>query len=335
MKARGATPSHLVVTVTLNPCIDTVLFVDELKVGGTNRVQVVERDAGGKGINLARTIQKLGGNTIASGFLGGGPGAHVSAVLDGESVPHDFIHIAGETRTNVSVEDGAGPPTTFNEPGPPIEPNELEALIEEVKILSRDAGWLCIGGAIPPNVAENIFCILADIGHASGAKVALDADGHALRQGLKAGPDLIKPNIKEAEALLGRSIGGVSDCVIAAGELRGQLLHDQQRPGYEPFVIISMGSKGAVLASAEGIFVGTGPKITAISTIGSGDSMLGGFIWAHETGKPVSECFRWGLAAGAATAMSNGAEIGSKANAIRLLASSRVERCAATKVVSA
>ena len=317
--------NHLVVTVTLNPCIDTVLFVNDLKVGDVNRVRRVERDAGGKGINLARIVQKLGGNTVASGFIGGGTGAHVKSVLDAEKVPHDFVEIGGETRSNIFVESGMAAPTCLNEPGPSIGQGELEALIEETRILSQHSAWLAIGGSIPPGVPRDIFCVLTEIGHAAGARVLLDADDDALRHGLKAGPDLIKPNLREAERLLGLNLNGIDFAQDAAGQLRHQLLHDHQRPGYEPTVIVSMGSKGAVMASHEGRFIGLGPQINPISTIGSGDSMLGAFIWALEQGETTAHALRWGVAAGAATAMTSGAEIGSRPAVVEMFGSSRVD----------
>lgn len=310
--------SPLAVTVTVNPCIDTVMFVDKLVVGDVNRVARTERDAGGKGINLSRVVHKLGGATIASGLLGGGTGAHVASILDSEKVPHDFVHIAGETRTNFFVESAEGT-TCLDAIGPQINDSETEALIEEVRILCHGAKWLAIGGAIPDGVRPDIFCVLSEIGHAARAKVLLDADGDALRQGMKAGPDLVKPNIREAERLLGREICDTDQAIAAAIQIREQLLHDQQRAGYDPIVLISRGLKGAAMAADGRAFVGNAPPVRKLSTVGSGDSMLAAFIWALEQGKPIEDCLRWGLAAGAATAMTSGSEIASVAQVLALL----------------
>ncbi|RYG85468.1 1-phosphofructokinase, partial [bacterium] len=115
----------MLLSVTLNPSVDHALFLTELKVGDTNRVTRTERDAGGKGINLSRVYAEMGGETIASGFLGGGTGAYVRGVLEAQGVRHDFVTTSGETRLNFSVEDEShGKPTTFNERGPEISPEE-------------------------------------------------------------------------------------------------------------------------------------------------------------------------------------------------------------------
>src|SRR5687767_14387149 len=106
----------MILTVTLNPSVDRAVFVDRLKVNDTNRVVRTETDAGGKGVNLSRVLRELGGETVATGFLGGGTGAYICKVLDLQDVPHCFVEVSGETRTNFSVEDAEqNPPTTFNE----------------------------------------------------------------------------------------------------------------------------------------------------------------------------------------------------------------------------
>lgn len=292
----------MILTVTLNPSVDHALFVDELKVHDTNRVQRTERDAGGKGVNVARVASELGAEVTATGFLGGGPGAYVKEVLKKQGVHNDFIEVDGETRVNFSVEDASTrPPTTFNEPGPSISIDSFESLREHCRRHAKHANWVCLGGSLPPGVPKDAFRILME--DSPDANFVLDADGEPLRLGLEGRPKLIKPNAKECARLLDRPI----ECLDHAFEAAKELILRIARP--DAIVIISRGEAGAVLATHERVLVGTSAPVEARSTIGSGDSMIGGFLYALEVGKTLEEAFRYGLAAGAATATTDGSEI--------------------------
>ncbi|MBX3118500.1 MAG: 1-phosphofructokinase [Fimbriimonadaceae bacterium] len=294
----------MILTVTLNPSIDRTVFVDALQVGDTNRVGRSETDAGGKGLNLSRVAAELGGHTVALGFLGGGPGAYIRCVLNDQGVEYDFVEIAGETRMNVSIEEGNGsPPTTLNERGPEITSQHWDELLQKCTLWAPKAAWACMGGSIPPGLGKDAYRTLGGLLKEAGCKLALDADGEAMKLGLEAGPQFIKPNAHEAERLLGRPMDSVEACVDGAKELHGRGID---------FVVISRGADGAVLACSEGVFVAESPKVKAVSTIGSGDSLVAGFLWGLESGKSVEEAFRWGVACGAATATTSGAEIARK-----------------------
>jgi len=298
----------MILSVTPNPSIDHALFVETLQLGDTNRVVRVERDAGGKGVNLSRVAAELGAKTIATGFLAGAAGAYVRSVLEAQRVLHDFVEVPGETRTNFSVEDNSKtPPTTFNERGPLVSPNDLDHLAQKVETLAKAAAWVCIGGSLPPGAPVELYAQLVNLTHQSGAKVLIDGDGPHQELALKAGPDLIKPNHEEAGRLLGREINTDQEAIAAARELAERL------GGPEKIVVISRGKNGAVLAQGDTLLIGKSPTVTVKSTIGSGDSMLGAMLWAITSGKPIEEAFRWGLAAGAATATTDGSEIGRRA----------------------
>lgn len=293
----------MILSVTVNPCVDHAMFVRSLALHDTNRVVRTEIDAGGKGINLSRVAAEVGGHSVATGFLGGGTGNFVLGVLKREGIEADFIHIDGETRTNFSIEDDSGnPPTTFNEPGAEVSPEIWENLKNHLEKYKNKASWLTIGGSLPPGMSPSAYRELVEIGHRLGAKVLLDADNDALSEGLKAGPDFIKPNKDEAERLLGRSITTDEEVLQAVRDLASEL-------SPRAMTMISLGKDGAVLATPEGLFKGTSPQVEARSTIGSGDSLLGAFLAALERTQDVSESFRWGLAAGAATATTDGTEI--------------------------
>jgi 1-phosphofructokinase len=300
----------MILTVTLNPCVDHALFVDSLVVGDTNRVARVEKDAGGKGINLSRVYAELGGETIATGFLGGSAAALIRSVMHTEGVKDEFVNIQGDTRTNYSVEDLAGgPPTTFNSKGPIISQDEWNELVDFVSKANESATWVALAGSLPGQIASDAYLKL---GAGTKARIMLDADGAALLEGLKAMPHFIKPNSAEAGRLLNRSIETDTEAIEASQELY------QRIGGGNRYAVISRGKDGAVMTCSEGSFIGKSPKIEPKSTIGSGDSMIAGMLWAIDSGFDAAESLRWGLAAGAATAVSDGSEIARK-GVIKLL----------------
>lgn len=308
----------MILTVTLNPSVDHAIFLDQLKLHDTNRVRRTETDAGGKGVNLARVAAELGAETLATGFLGGGTGAYVRKVLDKQGVKHDFIEVDAETRTNFSVEDETDdPPTTFNEPGPSISELDLQALIDKCTEVAQCCQWAAMGGSLPPGVPTDIFAQLTRLFKERGCKVLVDADGEPLRLAVEAKPDMIKPNAKEAQRLLGREIGSREEAVEAARELH--------RSGIA-VVIVSLGEDGAAFACEDGCFVAESPQVDVRSTIGSGDSMLGGILWALEDGRPLEEAFKWGVAAGAATATTDGSEIARRPVVLELLPQVRLAK---------
>ena len=310
----------MILTVTLNPCIDQTLFVDGLKPHDTNRVLRTETDSGGKGVNLARVAVELGADALATGFLGGGAGAFVRKVLDAQGARHDFVEIEGDTRTNVAVEDGSGqPPTTFNSKGPMVAPAEWDRLVAKVTSLCHGASWVAFGGSLPGGVPVEAYFELGSVVKQAGCRLIVDADGEAMRRALDAKPHFIKPNRKEAGRLLGRSVESVDDAVFAAEELLQYLDTDGA-------CVVSLGSDGAVLAWPGGTLIGRPIEVEAHSTIGSGDSLIGAMLAALERGSSLEEAFRLGIAAGAATAMTDGAEIARKPVVESLLPLATLER---------
>lgn len=287
----------MILTITLNPSVDRTIFVDKLLPNDTNRVRKTETDAGGKGINVARVAAELGSEVLATGFLGGKPGLFVKHVLDQERVPYDFVEVEDETRMNVIVEADDGPPTTFNERGPEVAPAHWEALVDKSRIAEGKAAFVVMGGSIPPGLHDDAFAIFPI---STMNRRVVDADGEALKRSLAAKPFMVKPNRDEAERLLGAKIGSTAEAIGAARRIRGQ--------GVE-VAIISMGADGAVMSCGEGDFYAAAPTVEVVSTVGSGDSLIGGFLHALEQDFSYEEAFRWGIAAGAATATTTASEI--------------------------
>jgi len=314
----------MISTITLNPSIDKTIYIPKLLPNDTNRVLSVEIDAGGKGINCSRMLKRLGAETRVVALLGGKSGDYVASVLRKEDIDLEMIATGKPTRTCVCVEESTGlPPTTFNERGGPIEHKELVDFLELAKNISRQSSYLVFGGSVPPGINNEVYRVLIDIASAGGARSVLDADGDALVEGLKARPFMIKPNRDEAERLLGVEFKSKSDVARAALSLSER--------GIE-VVVISLGRQGAMACQDGVIYHATPPEVKSVSTIGSGDSMIAGMLFAFANGAGIEEALKMGCAAGAATAMSSGADIGLKADVDELLGQVKVGRIEPTPI---
>ena len=308
----------MISTVTLNPALDKTVYVPKFTCNGTNRVTKVEVDAGGKGINCARMLMELGVETKAVAFLGGHAGDYIRMVMDRAGIPLVSVSTTRPTRTCIAVEEATGaPPTTLNERGGPIEHSELVELLEMAKNVARESDYMVFGGSVPLGVNPDIHNALIQIARGGGAKAVLDADGDALREGLKAKPFMIKPNREEAEQALGKEFGSKSDVA------RGALAFAEM--GIE-LVVISLGQQGAIACYEGWIYDVIPPEVKCISTIGSGDSLIAGVLCGLLDGAGIEDALKLGCAAGAATAMSNGADIGHKSDVDAILPQVKISR---------
>lgn len=293
----------MIFTVTPNPAVDITLFLDGLNPHDTNRVQRRETDAGGKGINLARVAAELGADASATGFLGGPAAGQILKICKDQGVGDCFVEVSSETRMNLSVEDGSGkPPTTFNSRGGEISGLAWRKLVGVVRERAPESGWSSFGGSLPPGVPTNAYQQLGEALNEKGCRWALDADGEAMLHGLKAKPHIIKPNRAEASRLVGREIPDADAALDAAKELRGQLAEGGM-------VLLSLGAQGAVLATESEGWRADPVEINPNSTIGSGDSLLAGFLVGLQRDQGLEEALKLATACGAATATTDGTEI--------------------------
>lgn len=301
----------MILSLTLNPSVDRTVFVDGLDLHESNRVVRTETDAGGKGLNLSRVAKECGASTCALAFLGGDTAELIRSVMAREGVRLEEVAVRGHTRLNVSIEDGSGsPPTVLNERGPQIGPEEWSLLRMRFDELVAAASWVAIGGSIPPGVDPMVYGELVDAAKRAGAQVLVDADGEALQKAIEHRPDLVKPNQEEVSRLFGRPILGIEAALAAAGELHERGIRH---------ALVSMGSEGVVYTGEAGKWIGAPPKIQPCSTIGSGDSLLGGFLAGMDRGDDFQGSLRLGIACGVATATTNGAEIARRSSIERFL----------------
>ncbi len=281
----------MIVTVTMNPAIDKTVEIGSLVPGGLNRIHKVEYDAGGKGINVSKTIKELGGESIATGFLAGNAGKTIEAVLREKGIQSDFIWVDGETRTNTKVLEDNGEVTELNEPGPEITQEQLDALICKLKDYAKEDVLFVLSGSIPSGIKIDLYERLIRILHEKGAQVLLDADGCMFRQALDAVPDIIKPNRAELEEYMGIDYrASERDLVDTARELREKGIQT---------VAVSMGKSGALLVRDGYEVKCPGLSVNAHSTVGAGDAMVAALAYSWDQKLADEETVRICIAASA------------------------------------
>ena len=285
----------MIITVSMNPAIDKTVEIEALQPGGLNRIQKVEYDAGGKGINVSKTICELGGESIATGFLGGNAGKTIENVLNEKKIRNDFIWVEGETRTNTKVFEKSGAVTELNEPGPVITEGQIQELLEKLKGYAGENVLFILAGSIPAGVDKHIYEKIIRTVHEKGAKVLLDADGELFRNSLAAGPDIIKPNRVELEEYAG------IDYRASDEELLG-LARELRNKGIET-VAVSMGKSGAMLVMPNGDVRCPALSVKAHSTVGAGDAMVAALAYSWDNRLSGEETIRLCMAtsAGAVT----------------------------------
>lgn len=285
----------MIVTVTMNPAIDKTVDIDVLERGGLNRIHHVELDAGGKGINVSKTIHELGGMSLATGFIAGNAGKIIRNVMEEWQIENDFIEVSGETRTNTKVFESSGELTELNEPGPVVEEKDIKALLEKLLSYAGEDTLFVLAGSVPQGVSKDIYREITNLVHQKGAKVLLDADGELFTNALDAGPDIIKPNRAELEQYAGMDyIASEQELLSVAQKLMEKGIGT---------VAVSMGKSGAMFLQ-EGYQVKCpGLKVKAHSTVGAGDAMVAALSYSWSQGMPMEETVKicMAVSAGAVT----------------------------------
>lgn len=285
----------MIVTVTMNPAIDKTVDIDRLERGDLNRIKRVEMDAGGKGINVSKTIKELGGDSIATGFVGGNSGKIIKSVLKQCAIMTDFVEVRGETRTNLKVVEKTGEVTELNEPGPKAEKEQLMELIRKLEGYAAPGTLIVLAGSVPEGVPKDIYGVITEAVHKKGARVLLDADGELFAQSLKACPDMLKPNRSELEQYF------QMDYRASENELAqlGARLLDRGAA----MAAISLGQMGALFLTKESGYKCPGLTVKAHSTVGAGDAMVAAMAYSWNEKLPFEETIRlcMGASAGAVT----------------------------------
>lgn len=288
----------MIFTLTPNPSIDRSLTIAEIRFNTVMRSDKVRLDWGGKGFNVSRALRIMDIETVAMGWVGGGTGKMLADGLQKLGIETDFVWVDQDTRTNTMIIEHSGDwHIKVNEPGPPISADDIEQMYHKVVARAKKGDLWVLSGSLPPDVPPDYYATLIGIFHARGARVYLDASGEALRLGCLAAPYLVKPNVTEASQLVGFSIDSQEDAKRAA-------LHFL-RMGIECFAL-TMGASGLLLATQKEMVFASPPKVHIKNTIGSGDALMAGMIYAQMREMELVEVARWGVAAGTASVENEG-----------------------------
>ena len=320
----------MILTVTLNAAIDRTLAVPNFRLGRRHRAVEQTAIAGGKGVNVARALKALGRPVLATGTAGGGAGARIISMLDDEGIANDFVRIDDESRMSTAVVDPTdGVTTEVNERGPALSTAERERTVERILYLAQGARICVLCGSLPRGVPVELYAQLVEELHKLGVTTVLDTEGEPLRLGARAFPDLVTPNLTEAEELVGHEFADDDDRLTGVRE------------------IVELGARDAIITydagcvallggdSAERIALRVSVEpLEAISPIGSGDAFLAGYVSGLYEGRPAEECVRLATACGAESVRHVGAGVLDPREAERLMPDITVERLAATDAAS-
>lgn len=286
----------MILTITMNPTVDRTYYLDDLILGQVNRVREKTVTPGGKGINVSKVLRLLDEATTASGFIGGSTGDFIAAFMANMGIDTKFVRLREETRTCVSIKaDNAESLTEILESGGRVSADKRDEFLSLVNTLLPQCTVVVLAGSLPPGIDSTMYPALINAAKKAQKTVILDTSGEALKFGIDAKPDVIKPNRTELAQLLGRPIPTQEDVLDAIDEV--------QRNGI-PTVIVSLGGEGAVFADNNGIYKGVPPRIPIVNTVGCGDSLVAGYAKALVRGYPPEETARLAIAVSAANALS-------------------------------
>jgi 1-phosphofructokinase family hexose kinase len=292
----------MIITVTLNAALDKTLEVPNFRVGRRHRSVEQTTMPGGKGVNIARALKRLGQPVIATGLAGGGTGNMIVEALNDEAILNGFVRIREESRTNTAVLDPTtGVHTEINERGPAVSAHDLELFRDKLLYLAKGASMCVFAGSLPRGVPPDVYAGLIRDLKKLGVTTIVDTEGEPLRLATRAEPDLISPNELEAEELVGHEFNDVDDRASAVVEMT------------------RLGPSQAIMTVSDGCYAyivdGGGHALVRVrieeqearSSIGSGDAFLAGYIAARYLERSPIECLRYGVACGAESVQHFGA----------------------------
>ena len=316
----------MIITVTLNTAIDKTLSVPNFRLGRRHRTVEQTTMPGGKGVNVARVLKTLGAPVIATGLTGGATGTRIVDQLTQLSVLSDFVRILEESRTNTAVIDPTtGEQTEINERGPKVGAQEIELFVDKLLYLAKGASMCVFAGSLPRDVEVDVYARLIRELRRLGVLTVVDTDGDPLRRAVRAEPDVVSPNVLEAEELVGHEFNDDEDRVIAVREMVG------------------LGAREAIMTMPDGCFAQMLPSepggerclyrvnvpagtVEPRATVGSGDAFLAGYVAARYNERPTAECLAYGVSCGAESTQHLGAGLVDPARVERLLGEIEVER---------
>ncbi|KAA3440570.1 1-phosphofructokinase family hexose kinase [Rufibacter hautae] len=291
-----------IITITLNPAIDKSTRIETVAPEKKLRCEKPVFEPGGGGINVSRAIKKLGGESCAWFLAGGHTGEKLGELLHHEGVSFRKFSCQESTRENLIVfEVSSRQEYRFGMPGPQISEPEWRQLLQALEDLEEVPEFVIASGSNPPGVPDDFYAKVAELASKKGFKLVVDTSGAALMKAAGKGIYLLKPNLNELAALANKE-------VISAQEqedLATQVLEE----GKSQVLVVSLGPRGAMLASKEGFDYVVPPTVKQESAVGAGDSMVGAMVLKLQENWPLSDVIRYGVAAGTAATMTPGSEL--------------------------
>jgi len=287
----------MILTVTLNAAIDNIWTIDDFNIGSIFRANngVPQRVPGGKGINVARVINALGENVLATGFIGGYTGELINKLIIEEKIDQEFIFVKGESRENLIIVDLIKKTeTVINGMGPDISPSEIEKFrdIFLKKILISEV--ICLCGSLPPGVPKDFYADMIIEANKLNRPVILDTSKEPLSEGIISKPLMIKLNTKEiSEVLPDYIIESDNDIINAAKYFLEKGIKS---------IVITKGAEGAILCTQNDFWKIIPPKVNVLNSVGSGDAFVGGCAVAIAKGRTILDAAILGTASGAGNA---------------------------------
>ncbi|MFM0818135.1 tagatose-6-phosphate kinase [Streptococcus suis] len=275
----------MILTITLNPSVDIAYHLDTFHLDTVNRVEKVQKTAGGKGLNVTRVLKQIGEDIVATGFIGGEIGSYIKKQLTRNDIKNSFVEIGSETRNCIAVLHD-GKQTEILEQGPTIQEHEALNFIEHLEIILNNVDVVVISGSLPKGLASNYYVEIVELCKKRGVAVVLDCSGEALKNVLESQqkPTVIKPNTEELSQLIGKEV--TDDIQELKSVLSGQLFQ-----GID-WIVVSLGAQGAFAKHNDKFYRVRIPKIKVVNPVGSGDSTVAGIAAGLVHALPEAELLK-------------------------------------------
>ena len=309
----------MIFTLTMNPCLDRYIYIDKLILDDTIRAKKVKDYPAGKGIDVSRVIKELDGISIAIAILGGETGDRIERMLDKEGVIYSSIRVENETRMNIILESDIGQ-YRISMPGARITKKKLNVVFEMLDALVRPDDIVVISGSLPKGVKPETYFEIIKLLKEKKSFVYFDSDGEKLKFGIKACPDVIKPNKYEFSRLIEKEIDE-NDLNTLVREGRNVI----KRYGLKE-ILLTLGPKGSLLITVEEAYYSLPVDVSVKSAVGAGDSFLAAYVLKRSENVSVKDAFKWANAAGNAAVMTPGTELCRKDDVLNLLGKIKIKK---------
>lgn len=292
--------SNKIVTLTINPAIDKSTKFSGLVAEQKIRCEEPRFDAGGGGINVSKAIARLGGKSLAVFTAGGASGQLLEDLVIKESIDYQVVKTKNWTRESfTAVDTVTNSQYRFGMPGAELSREESDEIL--LKIEQLRPKFLVASGSLSPKIGDDFYEKVAAVSRKIGSKLIIDTSGEPLKRAIDEGVFLLKPNVSELAKLVGAETLEMEEVDDAARDIISK--------GGCEIVVVSLGPQGAMLVTKDFCEHIPAPPVQKKSTVGAGDSMVGGMVWALSTGKTLQEMLRWGVACGSAATMNEGTQL--------------------------